>query len=85
MTLIHQAHLLDSFYLGCDSIANGDAINNFEVYTLTDYDGRTDYRWISEGETFGNGGYASAREAHRAACLILTGQNEPVAEPQDAE
>lgn len=84
MTLLHQAHLLDTFYLGPDTIASHDGtIRHFEVYTLTDYDGRTDYRWASPGVAFANGGYTSAREAHQAACAILTGQNEP--EGQDAD
>lgn len=77
MTLLHQAHLLDKFYLGCDSIGAADGtLRHFEVYTLTSPDGRTDYRWAAEGEAFSNGGYTSAREAHLAACLVLTGQNE---------
>lgn len=83
MTLIHQSHLLDSHYLGHDAVASRDGtLNTFQVYSLTDHYG-TDYRWIAEGEAFSNGGYTSAREAHRAACLVLTGQNEP--EGCDAE
>lgn len=85
MSLLHQAHLLDNFYLGPDTIATSNGVlRHFEVYTLTDYDGRTDYRWASPGDTFTNGGYTSAREAHRAACAALTGQNEPEGEDADA-
>lgn len=85
MTLIHQAHLLDNFYLGPDSIAVDGTLRHFEVYTLTDYDGQTDYRWATPGSAFTQGGYTSAREAHRAACAVLTTGQEPAAQEPAAE